>query len=76
MIEQAICSDKSVVFVLSMQIEEDKFMVLDGMTRCGRMFLGLGSLLVGSKVAYCIFQVYYLLSSCRLGHFKIKSKAL
>lgn len=52
MIQQAICSDNSVVFVLSMQIEEDKFMVLDGMTRCGRMFLGLGSLLVGSKVLY------------------------
>jgi len=25
-------------------------MVLDGMTRCGRMFLGLGALLTGCKV--------------------------
>lgn len=31
------------------KVEKDKFMVLDGMTRCGRMFLGLGALLTGCK---------------------------
>lgn len=55
LIRRSVCLDNSVVFVLSLQIEEDKFMVLDGMTRCGRMFLGLGSLLVGSKVLFIIF---------------------
>lgn len=31
-------------------MERDEFVVLDGLTRCGRMFLGLGSLLTGCKV--------------------------
>ena len=38
-----------------LQVEKDStFCLLDGNTRCGKMFVGLGKLLVGAKVGFFV----------------------